>query len=59
MNIEGNNRHCDIIIANLILVFVDTIITITRMTKGVGSVVTHETRIREVPGSNPGADQLD
>ena len=22
-----------------------------------GSVVTHETRIREVPGSNPGADQ--
>ena len=24
-----------------------------------GSVVTHETRIREVPGSNPGADQPD
>ena len=23
------------------------------------SVVTHETRIREVPGSNPGADQPD
>ena len=24
-----------------------------------GPVVTHETRIREVPGSNPGADQPD
>ena len=24
-----------------------------------GSVVTHETRIRKVPGSNPGADQPD
>ena len=24
-----------------------------------GSVVMHETRIREVPGSNPGADQPD
>ena len=24
-----------------------------------GSVVTHETRIREVPGSNPGVDQPD
>ena len=24
-----------------------------------GSVVTHETSIREVPGSNPGADQPD
>ena len=24
-----------------------------------GSVVTHETRIREVPGLNPGADQPD
>ena len=24
-----------------------------------GSVVTHETRIPEVPGSNPGADQPD
>ena len=24
-----------------------------------GSVVTHETRIQEVPGSNPGADQPD
>ena len=24
-----------------------------------GSLVTHETRIREVPGSNPGADQPD
>ena len=24
-----------------------------------GSMVTHETRIREVPGSNPGADQPD
>ena len=24
-----------------------------------GSMVTHETHIREVPGSNPGADQSD
>ena len=29
------------------------------MTERGGSVVTHETRIREVPGSNPGADQPD
>ena len=27
------------------------------MTERGGSVVTHETRIREVSGSNPGADQ--
>ena len=27
------------------------------MTERGGFVVTHETRIREVPGSNPGADQ--
>ena len=29
------------------------------MTERGGSVVTHETRIREFPGSNPGADQPD
>ena len=29
------------------------------LTERGGSVVTHETRIREVPGSNPGADQPD
>ena len=29
------------------------------LTEQGGSVVTHETRIREVPGSNPGADQPD
>ena len=29
------------------------------LTERGGSVVTHETRIREVPGSNPGADQSD
>ena len=29
------------------------------MTERCGSVITHETRIREVPGSNPGADQPD
>ena len=29
------------------------------MTERGGSVVTHETRILEVPGSNPGADQPD
>ena len=29
------------------------------MTERGGSVVTHETRIREVPGSNPGAEQPD
>ena len=29
------------------------------MTERGGSVVKHETRIREVPGSNPGADQPD
>ena len=28
-----------------------------KMTERGGSVVAHETRIREVPGSNPGADQ--
>ena len=31
----------------------------TGKTERVGSVVTHETRIREVPGSNPGANQPD
>ena len=31
----------------------------SRFTERGGSVVTHETRIREVPGSNPGADQPD
>ena len=30
-----------------------------RSTERGGSVVTHETRIRKVPGSNPGADQPD
>ena len=30
-----------------------------KITERGGSVVTHETRIREVPGSNPGADQPD
>ena len=30
-----------------------------KLTERGGSVVTHETRIREVPGSNPGADQPD
>ena len=29
------------------------------LTERGGSVVTHETRIREVPGSNPGSDQPD
>ena len=33
--------------------------TMTVCTERGGSVVTHETRIREVPGSNPGADQPD
>ena len=28
-----------------------------KVTERGGSVVTHETRIREVPGSNPGADE--
>ena len=31
--------------------------TLEHITERGGSVVTHETRIREVPGSNPGADQ--
>ena len=30
-----------------------------KFTERGGSVVTHETRIREVPGSNSGADELD
>ena len=30
-----------------------------KQTERGGSVLTHETRIREVPGSNPGADQPD
>ena len=29
------------------------------ITERAGSVVTHETRIQEVPGSNPGVDQPD
>ena len=41
----------------LLFIFWRTLHNIMKTERG-GSVVTHETRIREVPGSNPGADQL-
>ena len=43
----------------LCLVFLQKGRNKTENTERDGSVVTHETRIREGPGSNPGADQPD
>ena len=55
-------KHPNFVIAslnNIVAAFSLIILTgqQSKLTERGGSVVTHETRIREVPGSNPVADQ--